>query len=259
MKICTYYEETHFEQQKPLLELWGMSWERNGYEPIVLSRRNAESHPLFPEFLNTILGAHLKITGKPLNKYGVACWIRWLAYATQNEEGFYMSDYDVFNPGVKLSSGTPKGDLVFLDWHVPCFVYGTPSGARKFCEAVMSSVQREENRFKILFEQHKWRHFHDQEFVVAHKDTPVGNFVVLPHKDRLVELYDCRSVSPSRLVHVAHRAVAETKAAKPEFADIPNDILRLQIAKGLLKNTMKDVADEKENTVLWELPIRGDR
>lgn len=235
MKIYTYYEEINFRQQKPLLELWKISWERNGYEPIVLSRRDAESHPLFPEFLTTLLNAHLKITGVPLNKYGVACWIRWLAYAAQNEEGFYMSDYDVFNPGVSLPSDTPNGDLVFLDWCVPCFVYGSPSGAKKFCEAVMSSVQREEERFKFLFEQKKWQHFHDQEFVVAHKDTPVGNFVVLPHKDRLVELYDCRSVPPSRLVHVAHRAIAETKAVKPEFADIPDDKLRLQIAKDLLE------------------------
>jgi hypothetical protein len=234
MKIYTYYEEINFEQQKPLLELWKLSWGKNGYEPVVLGRRDAESHPLFPEFLKAMLEAHLKITDKPLNKYGLACWIRWLAYATQNEEGFYMSDYDVFNTGVKLPSDTPKGDLIFLDWCVPCFVYGSPSGAQKFCEAVMSSAQREEERFKFLFEQNKWRHFHDQEFVVAHKDTPIGNFVILPHKDRLVELYDCRSESHSRLVHLAHKAVVDAKNKKPDLAEVPNNILRLQIARSLI-------------------------
>ncbi|NCV54231.1 MAG: hypothetical protein EBW59_05550, partial [Betaproteobacteria bacterium] len=38
-----------------------------------------------------------EITGKQINAYGMSCWFRWLAYATQADEKFYVSDYDAIN------------------------------------------------------------------------------------------------------------------------------------------------------------------
>jgi hypothetical protein len=52
MKVYTYYEDINFKHQNRLLDLWKNSWEKHGFEAIVLTRGNAENHPFYIEFVD---------------------------------------------------------------------------------------------------------------------------------------------------------------------------------------------------------------
>ena len=77
MKIYTYHQDINFFAQQELIELWKISWSRQGYEPIVLNLEDAKRHSYF-ETLNTEMRKIFKeITSKQICDYGMSCWFRW--------------------------------------------------------------------------------------------------------------------------------------------------------------------------------------
>lgn len=94
MNVYTYYVGHSHEEE--LLELWKNSWRRVGWQPIVLTEKDAEHHPLF-SFFKTAKFFHRSPNPEI---YERACWIRWLAlsYISDNNK-FCHSDFDVINYG----------------------------------------------------------------------------------------------------------------------------------------------------------------
>ena len=125
MKIYTYYENINFKQQDELVELWKESWTNNGFDPIVLSLEDAKKSEYYDEFVYQLKALSHEVTGHPLTNYGLSCYLRWLAYSTQEEtESFLVSDYDIINKQftpVKLNE--PKDRLCFMDGKCPCLAY----------------------------------------------------------------------------------------------------------------------------------------
>lgn len=157
MKIYTYYQDIDFSAQQELIDLWKISWSRHGYEPIVLNLEDAKKHSYF-ETLNTEMRKIFKeITNKEIAEYGMSCWFRWLAYATQAEEKFYVSDYDAINVNFPITE--PKNKLHLMDLACPFFASGTPKQFENLCKSFVS-VSNE--RIEILKQQAS--HYHDQEF-----------------------------------------------------------------------------------------------
>lgn len=102
MKIYTYYEEICFPEQQEMLSIWKNNWETKGFQPIVLERKDAKSHFLFNEYVNTLNKRHKNLLGRDISEYGLSCYFRWLAYANLNiKETFLVSDYDVINVRLK--------------------------------------------------------------------------------------------------------------------------------------------------------------
>ena len=52
MIIYTYYQDIEHSSQNELIDLWKISWSRQGYEPIVLNLEDAKKHPYF-DILNS--------------------------------------------------------------------------------------------------------------------------------------------------------------------------------------------------------------
>ena len=157
MKIYTYYQDIDFSAQQELIDLWKESWSRQGYEPIVLSLEDAKKHSYF-ETLDTEMRKIFKeITNTEIAEYGMSCWFRWLAYATQADEKFYVSDYDAINVNFPITE--PSDKLHLIDNHVPFLASGTPTQFENLCKAF---VEVSNQRIEILKEQAD--HYHDQEF-----------------------------------------------------------------------------------------------
>ena len=97
MKIYTYYQNINHSSQKELIDLWKISWSRHGYEPIVLNLEDAKKHSYFETLNSEMRRIFNEITGRTIIDYGMSCWLRWLAYAIQEDEKFYVSDYDAIN------------------------------------------------------------------------------------------------------------------------------------------------------------------
>ena len=157
MKIYTYYQNINHDSQLELIDLWKISWSNHGYEPIVLNLQDAKRHSYF-DTLNTEMRRIFKeITGKKIGDYGMSCWFRWLAYATQADEKFYVSDYDAINVNFPITE--PSNKLHLMDNSCPFLASGTPKQFENLCKAF---VEVSNQRIDILKQQAD--HYHDQEF-----------------------------------------------------------------------------------------------
>ena len=87
----------------------------------------------------------------------MSCWFRWLAYATQNEEKFYVSDYDAINVNFPITE--PHDKIQLFDEDCPFLASGTPKQFENLCKAF---VEVSNQRIEILKQQAN--HYHDQEF-----------------------------------------------------------------------------------------------
>ena len=157
MKIYTYYQDFNHSSQNELIDLWKISWSRQGYEPIVLNLEDAKKHSYFETLNSEMRRIFKEITNKEIAEYGMSCWLRWLAYATQADEKFYVSDYDAINVNFPITE--PSNTLHLMDAHVPCFASGTPTQFENLCKAF---VDVSNQRIDILKQQAN--HYHDQEF-----------------------------------------------------------------------------------------------
>lgn len=165
MKIYTYYENINFNQQNCLIDLWKLSWIKHGFEPIVLNRIDAEKHPYYEKFILEISRVYTYLLNQPITKYVLACWLRWLAYALQPEEIFYVSDYDVINNS--FAGAELKDNLQFYNMFCPCFASGTPTQFNVLCEAFVEVTNNRLEKIKEIHKQLNLRSYHDQDFLVT--------------------------------------------------------------------------------------------
>ena len=157
MKIYTYYQNINHSKQNELIDLWKISWSRHGYKPIVLTLKDAKKHSYFQTLNTEMRRIYNKITDKQINDYGMSCWFRWLAYATQADEKFYVSDYDAINVNFPITE--PNNKLHLMDFACPFLASGTPKQFENLCKAF---VEVSNQRIDIL--KQKTDHYHDQEF-----------------------------------------------------------------------------------------------
>ena len=157
MKIYTYYQNINHHNQDELVDLWRIGWSRQGYEPIVLNLQDAKKHPYFDTLDLKMREIFKEITTKQIGKYGMSCWFRWLAYATQVEEKCYVSDYDAIN--VNFSVKEPEDKLHLMDNACPFLASGTPKQFEDLCKAFVEVSTDRLDTLKV-----EASHYHDQEF-----------------------------------------------------------------------------------------------
>jgi hypothetical protein len=207
MKIYTYYENINFKNQDELVALWEKSWKQHDFEPIVLMRKDAEKSDFYEEFVSRITELHQNIAKNPLSKYGLSCWLRWLAYSTQPEEKFFVSDYDVINHKFNLTE--PIDTLHLMDDCCPCIASGTSSQFLALCKKFIEVTEQNKQTFIDIYKQRNFVHFHDQEFFQLYYQD--GNKI----KDRDIKLTRNRELvsGPHRdqfwkkpVIHYSHHA-----------------------------------------------------
>lgn len=164
MKIYTYYNDINFTHQQEILSFWKHSWSYNGFDPIILSEHDAKNHPYFDSFLKDLREIYWELKGEIPTEYVICCHMRWLAYATQKNEAFYVSDYDVMN--IKLKPKEPIEGLHFKVGHCPCFATGRPKDFEEFAKDIIveskKNIDRIKKESKVMY--------HDQEFICCNKD-----------------------------------------------------------------------------------------
>lgn len=212
MKIYTYYQEINHAEQNELIDLWKMSWSRQGYQPIVLKLKDAKKHPYFDTLNLEIRKIFKQITGKEISDYGMSCWFRWLAYATQADEKFYVSDYDAINANFEIKE--PDNKLHLMDEACPFLASGRPKQFEALCKAF---IEVSHQRIDSLKKQ-AW-HYHDQEFFMY-------NFVERfnPLSEKLKEKYDILITRNRNEIGAFYDPITKTtftnnKAFKPTDAD----------------------------------------
>ena len=166
MKIYTYYQNINFKNQDELVSLWKKSWEDHKFEAVVLSESDSKKSDLYEEFVDQIQKSCQKIAGKHIEAYELSCWLRWLAYSTQTEEKFFVSDYDIINHS--FNQREPEDILHLMDDCCPCFASGTASQFRNLCKKFIDTLKANEESFSQIYKKLGYRSFHDQDFFVMY-------------------------------------------------------------------------------------------
>lgn len=164
MKIYTYYHDINFTNQQEMLSLWKNTWEYNGFEPIILSENDAKNHPYFNTFCQELKEIYIQLKDEIPTEYVMCCHFRWLAYATQKNEAFYVSDYDVMN--FRLKPKEPIDGLHFAVGNCPCFASGRPKDFEEFAKDIIEQTKK---NIKTIKKESKVM-YHDQEFIFHNRE-----------------------------------------------------------------------------------------
>lgn len=235
MKVYTYYEDIEFGGQNELIDLWKTSWQRNGFDAIVLNKVDVESHPYYTTFVERLNEMSNMVLNRDITKYDLSCYCRWLAYAGQKEELFFVSDYDVINTGLTVDK-LPQpvdGEIHFMDDVCPCFASGKPSMFEYLCKDFINIFQE---HFQLVdIDRHQeYNCFHDQDFLISFGEIlqASNRYKITRNKD-IINDYISDSKA-ARLVHVSHNYIYRLKKRHTSLKDIPLKDLRIQVINGLL-------------------------
>ena len=235
MKIYTYYENINFKQQDELVKLWEQGWARNGFDPVVLSLDDAKKSPYYGEFADQIHSVVSEVTGKPLSRYGMSCYLRWLAYSTQADtDSFLVSDYDVMNrrfAPVQLIE--PMDKIAFMDRWCPCLAYGTKEQFLAFCKEIIACTKEHIEEIKASYVAQKDRCYHDQNFLDLNQRR-LSNFNICPARKYVMPyVHGDPKMKDCGLIHFSHGSIEKAKANSPELKQINSDELRVRLIKEL--------------------------
>lgn len=234
-KIYAYHEQL-FENQSELLELWKESWERGGFEPVILTQEDAQKSPYYDEFLTSIKQIHLDITGFNIRNYGIACYIRWLAYSTQEDEGaFYVSDYDVINNGFD-GAREFSHKLNHLGGHCPCVASGSSEQFLEFCKDIINVSIKYKDDIKRKYQNKNYVWYHDQEFLAINREIASELYNIVPNK-RYITQYEHGETNllKASLIHVPHTSVGNAQNKFPELRSRPSEQLRVDFVKSIMR------------------------
>eukprot|EP00667_Euglena_gracilis_P019002 EG_transcript_20294 len=108
------------DHDQEALALWKRRWLAAGFEANILTEKDAQKHPRYPEFLS--LFHDLPTVNS--KQYEVSCYVRYLALASVG--GGLMVDYDVLPLNAAFESlQLPEKFTVWDRGAVPCMVSGT--------------------------------------------------------------------------------------------------------------------------------------
>ena len=261
MKIYTYYTNIRFRDQDELIHLWKESWERMGFEAIVLNEKYAQMHPDYQDFIDKIRFIHSKVTGKPIKLYGLCCYVRWLAYAMVGRdedpttpamnERFLVSDYDVINNGWKPSYFSSE-KMHFLDADCPCLANGSPAEFDLLCRAFFDvTMMRIEDIGNVP-------EYHDQDFFInnftkqnnltVEKLLKKYNMVMTRNPDEHVAPFNPDKKQNCKAFHISHNNTGKIVDIYPEKYNLSDykhrgkclDKARIEIIKEIFKDQEND-------------------
>lgn len=223
MKIYTYYQDI-FEDQDELIDLWKFSWKRKGFTPIVLTLEDAAKHKDFDIYVQNFRNLFQRVTGRLLTRYGLCCFLRWLAYASldvneKKDNKFLVSDYDIINKSFLVDCYSTANSMRFLDSGCPCLVFGSHEQFRNIPDAFFDVTNERFEDLKNL------RHYHDQEFFHNNFDPSINkDYLILWSRYNIVLSRNENDVQPyipwehqtAKVFHVSHENTDKIIQKYPE-------------------------------------------
>ena len=254
MKIFSYFDDIHpgnTNQELEMINLWKISWKKNGFEPIILGKKDATSNPIYEKFIKLIKKIYSSIRDSEIDKYSESCFVRWLAYANQKtDEHFLMSDYDVINKNLKKQDITEnKNKLSFFDEFCPSLAYGNAKQVTSFCEDIINVSFQNEFLIKKYSNKLDIKSFHDQDFLYLIfkifedldylSNQSIKEFCEKLNivKDKYIILYEHdkrQEIASFPAYHVAHRSAHEAKYKYSFLKEKDHGLIRILFMSLLL-------------------------
>lgn len=135
MRVFTYFQPVReLGPQDRLLELWKRNWTEHGFEPVILSEKDAMDHPGYDYYVSRISRFP---TSNPRD-YERACFMRHLAMA--NVGGGLLVDTDVLTNPKARDVVIPEHPFFTIECleptRVPCAMRGNAQGFEDLCDTL---------------------------------------------------------------------------------------------------------------------------
>jgi hypothetical protein len=236
MKIYTYYEDVNFKLQLELLELWKKSWEKYGFEPIILVRDDAKKSPLFNQYYDFIQSVHEDSVGLKLpdSNYCMAAQLEIVAFHNIQEPS-YISDYDMINNGFEIGENLES----LVHWRndaCSCFASGDSSGWEKYIKFLFSHKQTIIEWCKKEHESTKRQSFHDQDFLIAIKQLGLKENIYKMSRDLKIAGADYipNTDNACKIIHLSHNNMINIINKYIEYSFYSQEELRLLFANKII-------------------------
>lgn len=236
MNIYTYYENINFSLQNELLEIWGKSWEKYGFNPIILSREDAQKSDLFNQYYDFVQRVHEYSVGSilPETEYWLAAQLEIVAFHTVLEPS-YFSDYDMINNGF-LTGESLESLVHWRNDACSCFSSGNKYGWERYIKFLFNEEQTIIDWCKES-EQTKRKYFGDQDFLIAVRDKGINNQIYKMYRNLEVAGAPYSIIGNTcKVPHLSHENMQKIKYAYKEYSQYSQDELRILLANKILFN-----------------------
>lgn len=242
--IYTFYEPISPEQRftsmsdaddATLLEFWKSSWTNAGWEPRVLTLKDAKRHPLYESFQQ-------ELTDLCIDEFGQFSLLRWLAMAQAG--GGWLVDYDAFPLHQFLVDNEEmphNGEMTIYEAVAPILASGSADAwldtAKFLLEHAKSCGKPKNGRLSFWTDTlgvlSAWR----DENVTFHVEKQVlDGRKALRTEPLTIDDCDKRPFRGKRVVHFGHFAMLEGASVAPELR-LPRH--RVTVAKEWLPRWME--------------------
>jgi hypothetical protein len=243
MKVYTYYEDIGGDLQPELLEVWSRSWRVQGFDPVILSREDAERSSLFQQYYDFVQRIHDKSVGKILKEkgYWLAAQLEVVAFHTI-EKPSYASDYDMINNGFR--TGEEVESLVH--WRndaCSCFSSGDKIGWERYIRFLF---EQESSVVDWCVEENKRTsrtEFGDQDFLLAVREKGIKNGIYKMYRnlDIAGEEYKLDGPNNCLVIHLPHNNMGQIKAFSKDYQKYTTNQMRLMLANKICERLNDEV------------------
>lgn len=212
---CGMSAEAHLN----LLRAWEDSWQAAGWRTRVLRGEDAHKHPDFDRLNN-------KLIELEVDPYNRRCFWRWLAMASDEINGGWMSDYDVFPLTLTAEKGLELQEDGFQTWaaHVPALIHADKESWNKIINMMIDEIPTDfppgsayitdMNMFQFLHFSKKKKEMN----VTTWKMYVNPGFPYKPGKDGVLPEIWCEKAQKALAAHLSHHDVME---AMEKFHNYP--------------------------------------
>jgi len=249
-KVYSFFEPIEgWSNDFALVELWKSNWQQKGFEPILLSKSDAEKHPYYEEFCEKISKTFELVMGRgilsrdhPWDYYVFHNYIRFLAYAnvlTKDEPSLVM-DYDVYNINYSEHNLDNKS-LTFLFAKCPCLVSATRHQFLSYCRWMANEPSNHIETIKSELDKGSYSTLHEMallNYLHLIDKNSTKDFVFTPPpksilgENNITQQHKLVHVSNGYLVH--HLQGREIDIKTLSFSDKVK--IRVDLAKNVIDN-----------------------
>ncbi|GFH49440.1 hypothetical protein CTEN210_05916 [Chaetoceros tenuissimus] len=212
---CGMSAEAHLN----LLRAWEDSWQAAGWRTRVLRGEDAHKHPDFDRLNN-------KLIELEVDPYNRRCFWRWLAMASDEINGGWMSDYDVFPLTLTAEKGLELQDEGFQTWaaHVPALIHADKESWNKIINMMIDEIPTDfppGSAYITDMNMLQFLHFSKKKKemnVTTWKMFVNPGFPYKPERDGTLAEIWCEKAQKALAAHLSHHDVIE---AMEKFHNYP--------------------------------------
>lgn len=181
MNVYAYFEAVDgLPLNNLMVKMWVKSWSDRGWNPVVLSEKDAKVHPLYDKFSNA-LRAFPSVNTPGFDYHA---FMRWLAVPTLG--GYVSTEPDVLNYSLTPDMVKPwiekaeEDNILQCHSPVPAFLCGTPLAYENVCKQIIDHVVTSEDSYEgrpHLSDQDFSARYCEDKTVKFYRDSPISSEV----------------------------------------------------------------------------------